>query len=1673
MATSSSPSSTYVDIDAPDVPSISTPIWPPPVQTHSGLLSRNPTMYDISTPHSFVYTGTPVNVPAPALAPVQPLPWASSYDSMQLCTSGDVTSPSMAQHDLPGNLPTPGRGIQQINAHVHDNWNNLMEFMKGQEKTVKELTQVLKTSSSHHENQITDLAAKVETNNQQVVTLMTAGKQQEEAETDQMVKAVQLMMSKEIQKMELSLTSVVRDKVEQLRVEIQQDIKAMQRALQGSLDQVTTNLQQCETQIHKCRTGVAELQHDVQVLKEDKAKVQTEKNTQVSIFPPTEIVSTPFKSDHIKLTFPTFGRPTDDADPLLYLTKCQDFLALHPLNDADLLATFRTVLHGTARDWWEVSRFHINTWKEFESAFLSAFLSEDYEDELAERVRTRVQGEKESVRDFAFTYRALCKRWKATLTENEIVKMILKNIKPYLASQLRSRVNTVEDLVRLGHQLEKDHEEQLRYEGRMGFKQQANSQKQLSNRSAEKPFVQCWRCNGPHPPGNCPKYVHPPSPQSSGQHQQHFTHEKYSHHSAKSGGRPSNNTVAASEIPQAQAETQKIPRSNAFMTIPQQLVVPISIGSWSGKAIVDTGASYTLIHENLMEQIANPLHLQPWSCGPLYLANGKAEGPLGWININVHLHKKSITVPAVVLPSQALAYAIILGLDFIFFSGLQINVSEQKYYFQSDPSEEHPFQPGNASEPLVNSPPMKEKKRTSKGKLNLTLLSAVPPPLTMLQTDSVDDATLIRDAVSKAHLPMGGKQQLLQILESNPQVCTHQTGRTDVLQHYIYTTCQVPIKQRPYRLSPVKQQAMEEQLEVMLKEGIVEPSHSAWASPVVLVPKKNGKLRFCVDYRKVNGITENDAYPLPNITEILESLSGASIFSTLDLNCGYWQVMMDPDSKAKTAFIVSAGLYHFNVMPFGLKNAPATFQRLMETVLGELRKKICFVYIDDIIIYSSSVVQHFYDLKTVLHRLETAGLTINLKKCNFFLPKITFLGHVVSNKGITADPSKVEAIRAFPAPNTLKEVQRFLGLAGWYHRFVPNFSKIAEPLNSLKKKGQVFKWTKQCQQAFDQLKACLTSPPILGHPDLQVPFIVYTDASDTGLGAILSQRKELGREEVIAYASRTLTGAEINYTATEKECLAVIWALEKWQHYLEYKLFTVVTDHSALQWVMGSTKTNSRLIRWVLRLQKFNFVIEYRKGKLNVAPDALSRSSVTAKTPITALYTKQQTDQLSELPVTDIVLWEEQHKDCEVIKLLQAVAEEQSPQTDQYEVVEDKLYHKSHLKNDQIHYRVYVPSSLRPTLLQHYHSHPLSGHRGIYKTYKRLQEVTFWPGMWTDVKHHVKECVKCQILRHDNQKPAGKLQVVTTTKPNQMLGVDIMGPLPRSTQQNEYLLVFVDYYSRWVEFFPMRNATAQNVATILRKEILTRWGVPDFILSDRGTQFVSSVFREVCEKWRVTPKLTTAYHPQTNMTERVNRTLKSMIASYVDENHTKWDQFLPEMRFAINSAIQETIGLTPAELQLGRKLEGPMDKMLHGPNLTPDTTSYDVVSHIQHLQSQVKESIRKAQHRQLRNYNKRRRDSTFKIKDRVWLRNFPQSSAQHKFSAKLAPKWKGPYRVLKSLGPLNYRIALETTGEDVRTAHVCNLKMCFPTAEQLEDQAKKRLQDIFQETSDEEEFLGF
>ncbi|KAE8297832.1 Retrovirus-related Pol polyprotein from transposon 17.6 Protease [Larimichthys crocea] len=932
-------------------------------------------------------------------------------------------------------------------------------------------------------------------------------------------------------------------------------------------------------------------------------------------------------------------------------------------------------------------------------------------------------------------------------------------------------------------------------------------------------------------------------------------------------------------------------------------------------------------------------------------------------------------------------------------------------------------------------------------------------------------------AVQESHLEEHIKPQLHNLLGNNVDVCTTKVGRTGILKHQIFLTSPVPIRQKPYRVSPPKQKVMKELIEDMLKDDVIEPSYSAWASPVVLIPKREGKPRFCVDFRKVNENTVTDAYPIPTIQEILESLSGAVVFSSLDLNSGYWQVEMDPEVREVTAFICSHGLFQFKVMPFGLKNAPATFQRLMERALGELKGVICFVYLDDIIIFSSSWEQHSYDVQAVLDKLQNAGLTVNMKKSKLFRTSLKFLGHIVSATGVQVDPDKIEAVQNLPAPTNLKALQRFLGMAGWYHRFVPNFSQIAEPLNALNKKGAKFRWSPECQTAFITLKNHLVKPPVLAHPNFNAPFVVYTDASEIGLGAVLVQKSSYGTEEVLAFASRSLNPAEKNYAATELECLAVVWAVEKWRTYLEGRLFTVVTDHASLLWVFKTTKPSTRLIRWALRLQEFTFTVEYRKGKYNTVPDALSRAptdSLHTTAPVYATVMSAPPKPSKELPISIEALWRRQQEDPECQVLYQQVVEmgQDNDTNPAYIIMDDLLYRCITLPYKTI-YQLYIPPSFRSQLLDYFHQDPLSGHLGRHKTYRRLQHLVFWPKLSWDVREHVKNCATCQRYKPENRKLAGKLQQTQAHRPWEMLGVDLMGPFPKSSKQNVYLLVFVDYFSRWVELFPIRNATAETISQIMVKDILTRWGIPDYILSDRGTQFVSSVFQTVCRTWNVGHKLTSAYHPQTNLTERVNRTLKTMIASYVGDNHKHWDKNLAEFRFAINSAVQESTGVSPAELNLGRSLRGPLDSLLQPQETAPDTPPYLKVTQLKDLCSFVEKNLDSARQRQKRNYDKHRRDLEFQELDRVWLRAHPLSKADKSFAAKLAPKWQGPYRVVEQVGPVNYKVVLENSGTDLKVVHISRLKPCYPTAQDLQEQEKKHLLEIFNEESDEEDFLGF
>ena len=433
-------------------------------------------------------------------------------------------------------------------------------------------------------------------------------------------------------------------------------------------------------------------------------------------------------------------------------------------------------------------------------------------------------------------------------------------------------------------------------------------------------------------------------------------------------------------------------------------------------------------------------------------------------------------------------------------------------------------------------------------------------------------------------------------------------GTTDVVKHTINTGDHPPIKQ-PLRRTPFALRSKVDKLvQEMLSQGVIEQSRSPWASPVVLVSKKDGGLRFCIDYRQLNRITKLDEFPLPRIDDTLDLLAGCKFFTTLDLAAGYWQVAMNPSDQEKTAFTTYSGLYEFKKMPFGLVNAPATFQRLMEVVLSGLAREGCLVYLDDVLVMGKTMKEHNENLQKVFDRLRAAGLRLKPKKCCFAQLEVDYLGHVVSSDGIRTDPKKSQAVSEFPVPTNVREVRSFVGLASYYRKFIPNFSKVAGPLHALTRKDVAFLWTAECQLAFDNLKRLLTTTPLLVYPKFDRPFMVETDASGNGLGAVLAQRQDDCSVKPVAYASRSLQQHEQNYGITELEGLAVVWAVKHFRHYLYGHTCEVYTDHEALKALLNTPRPSGKLARWGMALQELDLKIFYRPGKGNSNADALSRS---------------------------------------------------------------------------------------------------------------------------------------------------------------------------------------------------------------------------------------------------------------------------------------------------------------------------------------------------------------------------------------------------------------------------------------------------------------------------------
>lgn len=871
-----------------------------------------------------------------------------------------------------------------------------------------------------------------------------------------------------------------------------------------------------------------------------------------------------------------------------------------------------------------------------------------------------------------------------------------------------------------------------------------------------------------------------------------------------------------------------------------------------------------------------------------------------------------------------------------------------------------------------------------------------------------------------------------------------QLSRTDLVMHTIDTGDAKPIKQRYYTISPARQKLVNTELDRMLKLNIVEPSKSPWSSPILLVDKPDGSKRFCVNFRAINAVTKPDAYPLPKVTHILDRLRDARFLTSLDIKSAYWQIPLDPNSKEKTAFTVPGrGLFQFLTMPFGLHNAPATWQRFIDSVLGPELEPHVFVYLDDIVIVSSTFENHLKILEEVLQRLKKAKLTLNKEKCKFCRSELRYLGYVVDKKGLRVDPEKVEAILKIPVPKNSKEVRQFVGTASWYRRFIANFATRMHPLTSLLRKGKRFEWTDAAQIAFDDIRSCLIQSPILTCPDFEKPFVIACDASGVGIGAVLSQQSEEG-ENVVAYASRTLTSTEQKYSATERECLAVIWAIERFRPYVEGTRFTVITDHYSLLWLHNLKDPQGRLARWCLRLQPYDFELIHRKGKEHHVPDMLSRlpqqhSNTITLSPLAAMNNQhRKEDKWYEKMIKQVrensakyPLWR-----VEGEQLLKLVASR-----------------KTNLDN-VTEWKKVVPKEKRHEVLEECHDKATAGHFGVHKTYQRMQNLYYWPKMRYDVAQYIRNCKICQQVKFDQEKPTGLLgSRRSVDQPWVMLSADLMGPFPRSTRGYKYLLVVTDTFTKFVLLYPLRAATSISVARIIEDEVFMMFGIPQYLICDNGSEFIGPAMKKLTEEYQVKLLLNASRHPQANPTERTNKTIGCMLRAFVGENHRHWDQKLAKIGFAIRTAVHEITGYTPAYLTFGREplASGKGFSLLKGwnevPQVSDPTPHGEKIKELKAIYKEVKIKLEKSHEKNVKHYNLRRRPAEFQVGEQVLKKNFTQSNAATFYSAKLAPRFVGPYIISKKVSPVVYQLK-EESGRIIGNWHISQLKPYYEPLEQ-------------------------
>src|SRR5215204_2423928 len=861
----------------------------------------------------------------------------------------------------------------------------------------------------------------------------------------------------------------------------------------------------------------------------------------------------------------------------------------------------------------------------------------------------------------------------------------------------------------------------------------------------------------------------------------------------------------------------------------------------------------------------------------------------------------------------------------------------------------------------------------------------------------------------------------------SPSICQHAINMEDDAK---------PVVEHQRRLIPKMKEVVRNEVLKLLEAGIIYPiADSRWVSPVHCVPKKGGMTvvpndndelipqrivvgyRMCIDFRKVNKLTKKDHYPLPFIDQMLERLSENTHFCFLDGYSGFSQIAVKAKDQEKTTFTCPYGTYAYRRMPFGLCNAPATFQRCMSAIFHGFCESIVEVFMDDFSVYGNSFDNCLRNLDKVLQRCEETNLVLNWEKCHFMVNEGIVLGHKISERGIEVDRAKVEAIEKMSYPRDVKGIRSVLGHAGFYRRFIKDFSKISKPLTNLLQKDVPFVFDDDCKEAFETLKKALTTAPVVEPPDWNLPFEIMCDASDFAVGVVLGQRVDK-KLNVIHYASKTLDAAQRNYATTEKELLAVVFACDKFRPYIVDSKVTIHTDHAAIRYLMTKKDAKPRLIRWVLLLQEFDLHIIDRKGADNPIADNLSRLENIAYDPV-PVNDSFPNEQLAVIKVSSRESpWYADYANFIVSKYLPPTFSAQQRRKFFYDL-RHYFWDDPHLYKEGVDgiMRRCVPEYEQQEILSKCHGSVYGGHHAGDRTAQKvLQSGFYWPTLFKDARKFILSCDECQRVGNISRRNEMPMNYTLVIEPFDCWGFDFMGPFP-SSDGNTYILVAVDYVTKWVEAIPTKSADGETSIKMLVDIIFPRFGVPRYIMTDGGSHFIHGGFRKTLAKYGINHRIASAYHPQTSgQVELSNREIKAILGKTVNKSRKNWPSKLKEALWAYRTAYKNPMGMSPYKMVYGKACHLPLElehkaywavrELNKDPKLAGNKRLLQLSS-LDEWRSEAYENAKLFKEKVKKWHDRRIIKREFNIGDQVLL----YRSRLRFFAGKLLSKWEGPYVV--------------------------------------------------------------